>query len=264
MIEKDYYRLPELKDRFGFTEYDYLYLCESFNVPIKFYIHHQYFLVTEPDHKNRRSNVLGAIDYKGLIEINSVDRKTFIKDSKVNVSRCYLLDEKGITFLESSSDILIEKCLGERYVKKDSNLTELKLFPYYAIVIDEENRDMIQQEATPLIAKLKLNLQNIVIAKEDIEWCKLTLEIDLHNGQSREHIFHNQIKRLIQQNPTLGGADLYRKVHGNFINDDDSTDPYSLYLEVTTEEIVWGKAEKYEKKLTKRTFLNLVSKFKRN
>ena len=264
MIEKDYYRLPELKDRFGFTEFDYLYLCENYKIPIRFYIHHQYFLLTEPDNKNRKLNVIGAINYKGLIEINSVDRNTFIRDSKVDVSRCTITDKNGITSLETSSDILIDNCLGERYVQKNSNLTDLKSFPYFSIVIGEENRDLIQQEDTPLIAKLALNFKNIVITKDAIEWCKLTLEIDLANGQPREHIIHNQIKQIIRINPTIGGVALYRKVHENFINDDDSTDPYSLYLEVNTDEIVWGKAEKYEKKLTRRTFLNLVSKFKKD
>jgi hypothetical protein len=140
---------------------------------------------------------------------------------------------------------------------------ELKSFPYYAIVIGEENRGLIQQENTPLIAKLSLNFKNIVITKEDIEWCKLALEIDLSNDKCREHIIHNQIKRIMQDNPTLGGTALYRKVHDNFINENDSTDPYSLFLEVTTDEIVWGKVEKYERTLNKRTFLNLVSKFKK-
>tara|TARA_R110001592_G_scaffold119931_1_gene323545 strand:- start:259 stop:1059 length:801 start_codon:yes stop_codon:yes gene_type:complete len=264
MIDKDYYRLPELKDRFGFTEYDYLYLCENYNIPIRFYIHHQYFLLTEPDNKNRKSNVIGAINYKGLIEVNSLDRKSFLKNSTVEVSQCYLLDKNGVTSFETSSDILIDKCLDDRYVKRDSTLADLASFPYVAIVMGEENRDLIQQENTPLTAKLSLNFKNIVITKDDIEWCKLTLEIDLANGQPREHIIHNQIKQIIRINPTLGGVALYRKVHDNFINDDDSTDPYSLYLEVNTDEIVWGKAEKYEKKLTKRTFLNLVSKFKKD
>jgi len=261
MIEKDYYRLPELKDRFGFTEYDYLYLCENYNIPIRFYIHHQYFLLTEPDNKNRKTNVIGAVYYKGLIEINSIDKSSFLKNSSVDITRCYLMNKNGVTSFETSSDILIENCLGERYVKKDSNLTELKLFPYYAIVIDEENRDMIQQENTHLIAKLSLNFKNFVIAKEDIEWCKLTLGIDLSSDKPREHIIHNQIKQIMRENSTIGGAALYRKVHDNFINENDSTDPYSLFLEVTTDEIVWGKAEKFEKKLSKRTFLNLVSKF---
>jgi hypothetical protein len=264
MIEKDYYRLPELKDRFGFTEYDYLYLCENYNIPIKFYIHHQYFLLTEPDNKNRKSNVIGAINYKGLIEVNSVDRNTFIRDSKVNVSRCTLIDKNGITSLETSSDILIDNCLGERYVQKNSNLTDLKSFPYYAIVIGEENRDMIQQENTLLTEKLSLDFKNIVITKEDVDWCKLTLEIDLNNGQSRQHILHNQIERLTKLYPTLAAATLYQKIHDNFHNDIDSTDPYSLYIDVDGDEIIWGKAGKYEKTLSKKTFRNLVSKFKNN
>lgn len=259
MIEKDYYRLPELKEHFGFTEYDYLYLCEKYNIPIRFYIHHHYFLVTEPDNKNRKSNVIGTIDYKGLIEINSIDRKYFLKDSKVEVSRCYLIDKNGIKFFETSSDILIDNCLGERYVQKTSNLTDLKSFPYYAIVIGEENRDMIQQENTPLTAKLPLNFNNVVVTKEDVEWCKLTLEIDLNNGQSREHILHNQIERLTKLYPALGATALYQKIHDNFHNDIDSTDPYSLYIEVDGNEIIWGKAGKYENTLSKKTFRNLVS-----
>ena len=264
MIKKDYYRLPELKECFGFTEYDYLYLCENYNIPIRFYIHHQYFLLTEPDSKNRKSNVIGAINYKGLIEVNSIDRKSFLKDSNVEVSRCNLIDKNGVTSFETSSDILIDNCLGERYVQKYSSLAELKSFPYYAIVIGEENRDLIQQENTPLIATLKLNFKNFVITKEDIEWCKLRLEIDLTNGQSREHILHTQIKWLIKLYPTLGGTALYQKIHDNFTNEDDSTDPYSLYLEVGIDEIVWGIADKYEKKLSKKTFRNLVSEFKKN
>jgi hypothetical protein len=159
--------------------------------------------------------------------------------------------------------LIIDNCLGERYAQRDTSLKELKSFPNYAIVIGEENRDLIQQENTPLIATLKLNFKNFVIAKEDIEWCKLTLEIDLTNDKPREHIIHNQIKQIMRDNSTLGGAALYRKVYVNFMNEDDSTDPYSLYLEVNTDEILWGKADKYEKKLTKRTFLNLVSKFKK-
>jgi hypothetical protein len=263
MIEKDYYRLPELKDLFGFTEYDYLYLCEKYNNPIRFYIHHQYFLLTEPDNKNRKMNVIGAINYKGLIEVNSINKSSFLKDSTVDVSRCFLMDESGVISFETSSDILIDNCFDEKFVKKDLSLMELKSFPYYAIVIGEENRGLIQQENTPLIAKLSLNFKNIVITKEDIEWCKLALEIDLSNDKCREHIIHNQIKRIMQDNPTLGGTALYRKVHDNFINENDSTDPYSLFLEVTTDEIVWGKVEKYERTLNKRTFLNLVSKFKK-
>ena len=263
MIEKDYYRLPELKERFGFTEYDYLYLCEKYNVPIRFYIHHQYFLITEPDNKNRKTNIRGAINYKGLIEVNSIDKSAFLKHSTADVSRCFLMDKNGITSLETSSDILIDNCLGERYVQKNSNLTDLKSFPYYAIVIGEENRDMIQQEDTPLTEKLSLNFKNFVITKEDVDWCKLTLGIDVPNGQSREHVIHNQIKKIIQDNPTLGGAALYRKVHDDFINENDSTDPYSLFLEVNTDEIVWGKVDNCEKTLKKRTFLNLVSKFKK-
>jgi len=263
MIEKNYYRLPELKDRFGFTEYDYLYLCENYNIPIRFYIHHQYFLLTEPDNENRKTNVIGAINYKGLIEVNSIDKSSFLKDSKVEVSRCFLMDKNGELSFESSSDILINNCFDERYVQKYSSLAELKSFPYYAIVIGEENRNLIQQENTPLIASLKLNFKNFVITKEDIEWCKLMLEIDLTNDKPREHIIHNQIKQIMCDNPTFGGSALYRKVHDNFINENDSTDPYSLFLEVTIDEIVWGKAGKYEKTLTKRTFLNLVSKFKK-
>jgi hypothetical protein len=263
MIEKDYYRLPELKDLFGFTEYDYLYLCEKYNVPIRFYIHHHFFLITEPDNKNRKTNIRGAINYKGLIEVNSIDRNIFLKDSMVNVSRCFLMDEKGVLSFESSSDILINSCFSEVYVKDDTSLMELKSFPYYAIVIGEENRDLIHQVNTPLTAKLSLNLKNIVVTSEDIEWCKLMLEIDLTSDKPREHVIHNQIKQIMRDNPTLGGTPLYRKVHANFLKDNDSTDPYSLYLDVDAEEIVWGKAEKYEKKLSKRTFLNLVSKFKK-
>lgn len=263
MIEKDYYRLPELKDLFGFTKYDYLYLCENYNIPIRFYIHNQYFLLTEPDNKNRKTNVIGAANYQGLIEINSIDKSTFLKHTTVDVSRCFVMGINGVKSLETSSDILINNCFDESYVKKELNLLELKSFPYYAIAIGEDNRYSIQQEKTPLIEKLELNFNNIVITKEDVEWCKLTLEIDLTIDKPREHIIHNQIKQIMRDNPTLGGAALYRKVHENFLNENDSTDPYSLYIEVGTDEIVWGKEGKFEKKLSKKTFRNLVSTFKK-
>ncbi|XQW85675.1 hypothetical protein ACOYR1_02765 [Thalassotalea piscium] len=264
MIEKDYYRLPELKDLFGFTEYDYLYLCEKHNIPIRFYIHHQYFLITEPDNKNRKSNVIGAINYKGLIEVNSLDRKSLLKNSTVEVSQCYLLNKNGVTSFETSSDILIDKCLDERYVKRDSALADLTSFPYFSIVIGEENRDLIQQENTPLIARLPLNFKNFVITKEDVEWCKFALEIDATSDKSRENILHTQIKRLIQLYPTLGGTALYRKVYENYLNEDDSTDPYSLYLEVNADLIVWGRSEKFEREFSKKSFRNLVTEFKKN
>jgi hypothetical protein len=263
MIEKDYYRLNELEQKFAISSYDYLYLCENYNIPIRFYIYHQYFLLTEPDNKSRKLNVRGVIDYKGLVEVNSIDRKILLKHSNVQISRCYLIDQKGIGSLESSSDILVDNCLDERYIKRDLRLEELELFRYSAIIIGEENRDLIQQENTPLNAKLTFNFNDVVVTKEDIEWCKLALEIELTNDKPREHIIHNQIKQIMRNNPTLGGTPLYRKVHDNFINENDSTDPYSLYLEVDADEIVWGKAEKYEKTLSKRTFLNLVSKFKK-
>ena len=263
MIEKDYYRLPELKDRFGFTEYDYLYLCENYSIPIRFYIHHQYFLLTEPDNENRKTNVRGTIHYNGLIEVNSIDKSSFLKHSTVDISRCFVMSKNGVTSFETSSDILIDNCFDERYVINSLNQKELNSFPYYAIVIGEENRDLIQQEDTLLTEKLSLNFKNIVITKEDIDWCKLTLELDLKDDKPREHIIHNQIKQIMRDNTSLGGSALYRKIHDNFINENDSTDPYSLFLEVTTDEIVWGKVEKYEKTLNKRTFLNLISKFKK-
>lgn len=264
MIEKDYYRLPELKDRFGFTECDYLYLCENYNIPIRFYIHHQYFLLTEPDNENRKTNVRGTIHYNGLIEVNSIDKSSFLKHSTVDISRCFVMSKNGVTSFETSSDILIDNCFDERYVINSLNLKELNSFPYYAIVIGEENRDLIQQQDTPLTTKLSLSFKNFVITKEDIEWCKLKLEIDLADGKPRVHIIHNQIKQIMHDNPTLGGAALYRKVHENFINENDSTDLFSLFLEVGADEIIWGIANKYEKKMSKKTFLNLVSEFKKD
>ncbi len=47
LITKNYYRLPELKDMFGFSSIDYQYLCENLNVPIHIYSYARYFILAE-------------------------------------------------------------------------------------------------------------------------------------------------------------------------------------------------------------------------
>jgi len=267
MIEKDYYRLNELEQKFGFSSYDYIYLCEQFNNPIRFYIYSRYFLVTKPTFTE--VEILGVAAYKGVINLKPKDRKRLLQDNKVEITECGLAKKTNITMFERPSEILIKNCLSIRHIIQPLNFDNISEIDINARIIEENNRDMVHTETDLLIASLSLHLQDMVVTLEDIDWAKKCLfdegyirETKEGEGE-RENIFHTYLMELIQTHPRKGASALWSYILQQHKEENDLIDPYYLLREMSSDKIILGQGNDTDRTMTKGTFKNLVSRLKK-
>jgi len=207
MFEKDYYRLGELESKFGFSSYDYIYLCEKFNNPIRFYSHKHYFLMMDLNFYQRK--LLGVAYYKGIINLLPQYRNELFQSGSVEIEECYLSDKKFVDSYEEVSPELVDNCFDEKYEVTSLKLENIQETNIYSRVIGQENRDMIQNETTKLNFKLNLKLEDMVLTNDDISWARLILEVPNNEKESptsesdRENTFHIYAKHLIKCYPGI-------------------------------------------------------------
>jgi hypothetical protein len=267
MIEKDYYRLNELEQKFGFSSYDYIYLCEQFNNPIRFYIYSRYFLVTKPTFTE--VEILGVAAYKGVINLKPKDRKRLLQDNKVEITECGLAKKTSITMLESPSEIFVKNCLSIRHIIQPLNFDNISEIDINARIIEEKNRGMMHTETDLLTASLSLYLQDMVVTLEDIDWAKKCLFNEGYiretkeSESERENIFHTYLKKLIQAHPRKGASALWSYILQQFTEENDLIDPYYILREMSSDKIIWGQGNDIDRTMTKASFKNLVSNLKK-
>ncbi|MDP5131315.1 MAG: hypothetical protein NWQ54_10540 [Paraglaciecola sp.] len=135
MIEKEYYRLEELKDRFNLTEDDVRYLVEKRLVKTCFSIRNTKFIVDGWDGDNRMG--YAHINYQGLIALPDEEVDSLISNGKITPLN-YLLSRGGcITLVETDYPIGTErpKTFAEAWKPKsaychNADFIEAKLSPF--------------------------------------------------------------------------------------------------------------------------------------
>lgn len=186
-----------------------------------------------------------------------------IADQHRNGSAPYLDNIKGIRSIESCSKDLLAQLLGDNFIiEYVSSASELNLSQCDALLIDEDNREMLHRKHTPLPIGIDITFDDLVIKTELIEWCKIQLNVEKDISSKREHSMKEQIKILRRENPNLSGTRLYKLVLENFENDIDSTDPLKILISIDRDEIIWGKAGQNEYTMSKKRFLNICSELK--
>lgn len=265
MIEKHYYRIGELKEKFGFSEYDYRYLCEQFDIPVFAYVHSEFFLLAETIEQSLTRTLKGVACYKGLVRLTDWDKKTLLRHGKVTLRTCYLDSCSGIGLLERSPDKSLDLIQqGAFEIKNAFSINQLDLDCTDAILIGEENRELAMPQSSSIERIINLDFDCLVFKKEQVDWCKFKLDIeDLSDLNNRRDLMRTQIRDLMRKYPKLGASALFKLIHENHINDIDDTDPYSLIIEVSVDKIVWGKPEKDEHVMTKKRFQNIVAELKK-
>jgi hypothetical protein len=263
MIEKEYYRLPELKERFGFTEYDYLYLCEQYNNPIRFFVLGKYFVMTAPNFSEIK--VLGVVAYTGIINLKPHDRKRLLQEGSISITECELLNQSGIRLYESPSQEFIESCFDERYAIEPLALENIPNKSITARVIEEKHREMLYVEFDSLRTKLKFDLDQMVLTKDDIEWAQHCLSTEIKAAETsetnkRENAFHTYLAELMKAHPRKGATKLWNYIIEQYKAENDLIDPDYLLREVSRDEIIWGKGSEKDRSMKKSTFENLFSR----
>jgi hypothetical protein len=268
MFEKDYYRLGELESQFGFSSYDYIYLCEKFNNPIRFYVHKHYFLMMDLNFYKRK--ILGVANYKGVINLLPQYRNELFQSGMVEIEECYISDKKFIELYEEVSPELVANCFDEKYEVTSLRPENIQETNIYSRIIGEENRDMIQKETTKLDFKLNLKLEDMVLTNDDISWARLSLGVSNNekesptNDSDRENTFHIYAKHLINFYPGKGASALWNLILKKYHEEDDEIDPYCILIDVCPDEIIWAVKGDTERTMKKSTFKNLISKLKNN
>ncbi len=263
LIIKCYYRLPELKDVFGFSSDDYRYLCENSNVPIHIFSYARYFILAERLPKTFKKVIRGTVYYNGIIELTLHDKKLLLRDGFVSIKTAFLDNVKGIQTMESCSEELLTSLFKHNFeIDYVSSTEQLDLSQCDAILINEENRELLHQKETPLPSGINITLNDLVLKRELVDWCKLQLNIEEATSNTREHAIKEQIRIIHRDNPSLGGTKLYKLVLDNYENDIDTTDPLSILISIDRDELIWGKAGRNEYTISKKRFLNIFSEIK--
>ncbi|GAA6170811.1 hypothetical protein NBRC116592_04810 [Colwellia sp. KU-HH00111] len=265
MFRKDYYRLGELESKFGFSAYDYIYLCEKFNNPIRFYAHKHYFLMMDLDLYKKK--LLGVAYYKGVINLLPQYRNELLQSGSVEIEECYLTDKKFIELYEEVSPELVVNCFDEKYEVTSLRPENIQATNIYSRVIGEENRDMVQKEVTKLDCRLNLKLEDMVLTNDDISWARLSLKMSNNEKvlpeSERENTFHIYAKHLINFYPGKGASALWNIILKKHHEEDDEIDPYCILIEVYPDEIIWAVKGDTERTMKKSTFKNLITKLKK-
>lgn len=265
MIEKRYYRMKELERNFGFSLFDYQYLCESLNNPLHIFSYAHFFILAERVPRSFDKIIRGVAYYNGIIELTQSDRRSLLRDGSVSINTAYLSDAAGIKMMESCSRVLLNSLLNNSYsIDYASSISDIDLSQCDALLIDENNRELVHSRNTPLPESLNINFEDLVLKKELVDWCKLQLGLDTATNQSREHLMKEQIKQVCRDNPHLGATKLYKLIRENFENDIDATDPLSILISIDRNEIIWGKPGVREHTMSLKTFQNTVSEIKKS
>jgi hypothetical protein len=267
MIQKKYYRLNELESKFGFDQYDYIYLCEQHNNPIHFLVFSRYFVITQPDFKEIR--VLGVATYKGVITLKPQDRKRLLQNDSVTITECDLLDKSGVTLYESPSQTLIESCFDERHIIKAQSFENIPNESIHARIIDEKHREMLYVEFDSLKTTLTFDIKQMILTPKDIEWAEghlLIKESSLvkeDDSRERENTFHIYLKELMKAYPRKGASALWNHIFKEFREESDTIDPHFILRDMSPNEIIWGQENDADRTMKKSTFKNLFTRFKK-
>jgi hypothetical protein len=263
-MQKRYYRMPELANKFRFDKYDFQYLCENTNVPVNVFSYASYFILAERIPKSLKRTIRGVVSYSGIVELSLRDKSTLLKNKLVVVQTVTLHTTDGIQLLESCSRELLTQMLNDRYeIDYVSRIADLDLSKCDAILINDTNRDMIHEPNTALPKGVTIEFDDLVLKNQLIEWCELQLGINSEKSDGREHLMREQIKLIQKEHSELGGSKLYRLMLDNFQKDDDATDPLSILIEMNRDEIIWGKAGQQEFRMSKKRFLNIFAEVKK-
>ncbi|WP_419227107.1 hypothetical protein [Alteromonas sp. OM2203] len=263
MIEKLYYRMQELEKAFNFNKYDFQYLCENTNVPLHTYTYSRYFILAERVPRSLKKVVRGVAYYSGVVELPIHCRKQLLRDGYTSLSFSYLDNLIGVHTLESCSEQLLKQLFEDKYqIEYVTAVGKLDLSQCDAYLIDEENRELLHNNDTPLPKSLDITFEDLVLKHELIDWCKLQLNID--TSATREHMMKEQIKLIHRANPHMGATKLYKLMLENFENDTDTTDPLSILISMDRNEIIWGKAGVKEHTMSLKTFQNIFSEVKKS
>tara|TARA_A200000113_G_C8567545_1_gene258195 strand:- start:38 stop:316 length:279 start_codon:yes stop_codon:yes gene_type:complete len=90
MIEKQYYRTPELQYHFNFNGFDYQYLCENSNVPLHTFIYSRYFVLAERIPRSFKKIIRGVVYYTGVVELPPHIKKLVLRDNSALIDTVYL------------------------------------------------------------------------------------------------------------------------------------------------------------------------------
>lgn len=148
MIEKEYYRLDDLKHHFNMTESDVHYLIAEKNVPPCFYIPQTTFIIGGW----QKSDFIGYanVNYEGLIAIPQPYVKELVNKRKVLPYHFSLLNKAKIRQIDTDYDC--ELPLPNNYIQgwKAKELSEIswptipaKLYPHVATTLKHTFKDLL-------------------------------------------------------------------------------------------------------------------------
>jgi len=292
VIKKDYYRASELKDIFGFSFEDYLYLSEKHKNPIYFYVHFQRFLLAES--LGWSGGLYGVASYRGMIRVESRDRTRLFRNRSILIRQCFLDSSEGLhSFERLSPDLTPNKLPQDWNVSEDdeSEIPESSVRAYplpSAYAAKSSSNTNVLEELTSAYKRqnsqtkddlsLLRSIEDIVIPHEEAIWVKIMLfggtwadyEIDeeqsgflITSPSSKENLLHVTVRKLIRQYPKKAGAGMWTLIREGIESENDDIDPLSIFEEIGKDKLIWVGIDELEHSITRGAFKNLVSNLRK-
>jgi hypothetical protein len=285
VIKKDYYRIDELKPRFGILEADLQYWLDNEQID---------FVIPQPSQDYVIGGWLkvggfagyGIVQYKGLIGIRRDREKLILEKGKAGINGCRLIERGKITYLDDAyrfsvpmpndfvkswqakqlSDIRWEQVPAKRYPavsKSPQHLIKKTLESF----VNKDNKSGVElhNEVNDILVSPYLEIKKEQLCVTHAQLVKLGVIEDENpikvipiESASTDNVLRRLVQNLIKLHPTKGGTALWDFLHVNH-GTDELLDPESILDEVGRDELTWIDGRKTERTITKKTFRNMVS-----
>jgi hypothetical protein len=289
LLDKTYYKISEIDKRFGLTLEDIQFLVENKKLKLSFFSPKDNYLIG--NQTNAGFIGIGTVTYEGVIGINRNDALSILRKEQVKINTFALLEPENCNDwsgqypfdVECPNDYICDwvatnpatlkwPFFPARLIPKQTS-NSMKMFVNSMAksleACSANNNEFMEQfrkyEDKPdkflRFSSRTIEFRDACILKSDLD--NLNQKIGPTEGSPDfSNIFHNLVNNLIQSQPKLSAAKLWRFIKAQFDLENDDIDPDSILREVSDNEIIWEDSEGKDRTMKKRSFLQLYKRLK--
>lgn len=304
MIEKQYYRIDELSQRFGILEADLQYWLDkeqiSFVIPQTL----QKYVIGGWS-KSGDFIGYGAVEYKGLISVPKLDEQKILEKGKASIGECWLEESANINYLAESYDFSVpspNSFMNSWQPKHVSEITwgRIPAKRYPTASKDPQQNFMLmleslsdtksffkkQKELKDILLSPSLEIKKeelcvshaqlvelgIVLQEKSTEDVKVLAKNTLHTDVKLEKPVKRSsqltmlIERIVLAKPNMKAIEVWRQLRVEVQMDvlDREYDTEGILKDMTPSELLWDSRYGHSPSVQKTSFDSKVSRIKKN
>lgn len=284
--DREYLFIEEVKSYFGFTKFDLIdYLNHDRLDLFSWYSFNEIFGYSQLKNSAKNS-IIGSFNYKGIIKINnSLTHQLLILNTPIDVVNFELIQPENISgwhdnkphSLSYPNIQFLEYTYISDYHKHNVTplINALDSFERQTYIFNRKNNQVITphedfSEDHIMINGFNLTPADLRIKRSQIENIiqqntKLNKPTSIKTDYLTKEIspIDKVISRLLQNGVTTSNDVMNAlKREANLPDDTRLYDPFGILLEVSSDEVIWSDSSGHEKRLSKKSIQNKLSRIK--